>query len=92
MHLRQNSILFSSSPSPPSPPISPNPVLHGSVTARAAAIATAASAALPPCRRMRNPASLANGCDDATIPLVAINGERRDGGKNGSSGEWGVYD
>jgi hypothetical protein len=28
----------------------------------------AASAALPPLRNMRSPASLASGCDDATIP------------------------
>jgi hypothetical protein len=51
-------------------------VQQGSVTLRAAATATAASAALPPACRIRRPAWVASGCEQATMPLVEYTGER----------------
>ena len=42
-----------------------------------AAIATAASPAVPPFRKIAIPISEASGCDVATIPRVATTGERR---------------
>ena len=56
----------------------PRPVEQGSVTARAAATATAASAALPPFFRMSRPIWEASGWELATAPLVQIKGERRE--------------
>ena len=47
------------------------PVEHGSVTLRAAAVATAASAAFPPDWRIRRPAMEARGWLEATMPWVA---------------------
>lgn len=41
-----------------------------STTLRAAAMATAASAALPPARRIDRPASAARGCEQHTTPLA----------------------
>lgn len=38
-----------------------SPVLHGSVTARVAAVVNAASAAFPPFMRMDNPRDVASG-------------------------------
>jgi len=52
------------------------PVEPGSVTPSAAAIATAASAALPPACRMRKPASAASCWLQATMPRVPYTGER----------------
>ena len=49
----------------PPPPI---PALYGSVTPSAAAVATAASAALPPLRRTSSPAALASASTEATAP------------------------
>ncbi len=46
------------------------PVEHGSVTFNAAAIATAASAALPPRRRTSAPTRDAATCELVTIPLI----------------------
>src|SRR5512142_1235350 len=66
-----------------SPPI---PVEVGSVTLRAAATATAASAALPPRDRISTPAAAASGCDAATMPPRQETGERRDA-KAGSGTE-----
>lgn len=48
----------------------PMPVHDGSVTLRAAAVATAASAALPPSARISSPAWVASGWLEATMPLV----------------------
>ncbi|CFN71510.1 Uncharacterised protein [Bordetella pertussis] len=44
----------------------PRPLLAGSTSASVAALATAASAALPPSARMRSPACAASGWDVAT--------------------------
>src|SRR5512134_4021775 len=52
------------------------PVEVGSVTLRAAAAATAASAALPPSIRIERPAWVASGWLVATMPCVARTGER----------------
>ena len=46
--------------------------LCGSITASAAPIATAASAALPPARRISTPISEASGFADATMPVRAV--------------------
>jgi hypothetical protein len=54
----------------------PRPVDAGSVTLRAAAVAMAASAALPPFIRMERPAWLANGWLEATMPRRAKMGDR----------------
>src|SRR5699024_10062710 len=51
-----------------SPPI---PFEVGSTTVRQAAVATAASMAFPPFRRISRPACDASGCDVATIPFFA---------------------
>ncbi len=56
----------------------PMPVLVGSVTLRAAAVATAASAALPPSWRTPTPAMEARGWLLATMPWVPYTGERRE--------------
>jgi hypothetical protein len=56
-----------------SPPI---PLDVGSTTVNAAAAATAASMALPPCCRVDNPACAAYGCDVATMPRCAYTGVR----------------
>ena len=48
----------------------PGPVIIGESTAIAAAIATHASAAVPPASSMRIPASAARGCSQATAPAV----------------------
>ena len=53
-------------------------MLHGSVTLRAAATATAASAAFPPAFRTRTPISVARGWLEATAPLSETTGERRE--------------
>src|SRR5919205_1194479 len=52
------------------------PVCIGERTAIAAAIATQASAAVPPASRMRMPASAALGCSQATAPFVPKTVER----------------
>ncbi len=44
----------------------PSPLLHGSVSVSTAAVAIAASTALPPRCRMCSPACEASGCDVAT--------------------------
>lgn len=51
---------------------------YGSVTFNAAAMATAASAALPPAFKMERPISVANGCDDAATPCVEYTALRRE--------------
>src|SRR3954464_12450609 len=56
-----------------SPPI---PVMCGSITPRTAAAVTAASAALPPPRRVSIAASVASGCEVAAMPSQAMTGER----------------
>src|SRR5207244_3322281 len=58
-----------------SPPI---PVEAGSVTFRTAAVATAASAAFPPSRKIASPACAAGGLLVATIPRRARTIERRE--------------
>jgi len=60
------------------------PVEHGSVTLSAAAIATAASAALPPLRSILSPISDARGCDEAATPCVHTTFDRRDTNGNAS--------
>src|SRR5437588_3330955 len=52
----------------------PGPVAIGSVTHSTAAAAMAASAALPPARKMRSPAAVAVGWLVATIALAATDG------------------
>src|SRR5579885_2413651 len=52
------------------------PVLSGSITHSAAQAATAASAAVPPSRSASIAASVASGCEGATIPSQAMTGER----------------
>jgi hypothetical protein len=54
----------------------PSAVLIGSVTVRTAAVATAASMALPPFLRMSRPALAANGWLVATTPRWPITGDR----------------
>ena len=49
----------------------PMPFEVGSTTVNAAAVAIAASIALPPERKICNPACAASGCDVATIPCCA---------------------
>src|SRR5262245_61303296 len=53
----------------PPPPI---PQLNGSVTPSVAAVATAASTALPPVFRTRIPAAVASALIDATAPPVPV--------------------
>src|SRR3954454_19622234 len=48
------------------------PDMYGSTTFSAAAVATAASMALPPCWRIRSPAPDASGCAEETIPRRPI--------------------
>ena len=48
----------------------PGPVIIGDTTAITAAIATQASAAVPPASSIRTPASAASGCSQATVPAV----------------------
>src|SRR6056297_1920817 len=62
----------------------PRPVLVGSTTLSAAAVATAASKALPPSRNNWTPASAASGWLVATRPLGAWTVERRDEKRSGS--------
>src|SRR4051812_5784065 len=52
------------------------PVIAGSITDNVATAATAASAALPPARRMSTAARLAKGCAVAAMPPPAITVER----------------
>ena len=56
----------------------PRPVEQGSVTARVAATAMAASAALAPFLNKSKPMDVASGCDDATHPLRHNMGDRRE--------------
>ena len=60
----------------------PMPVDIGSTTLSMAAVATAASAALPPAIRMRRPAMAARGWLLATMPCRARTVERREGNWN----------
>ena len=53
-------------------------MLQGSVTFRAAATATAASAAFPPNLKIRVPISVARGWLDETAPCSEITGDRRE--------------
>ena len=46
----------------------PTPLLAGSTTVSAAAVASAASTALPPSCRIFSPACVASGWDEATMP------------------------
>ena len=48
------------------------------MTARTAAVASAASAAFPPFIKMDIPVDDASGCEEATHPLVHKMGERRE--------------
>ncbi len=52
------------------------PVICGSTTPSTASAVTAASAALPPARKVSMAASDASGCDVAAMPSQAITGER----------------
>src|SRR4051812_35108971 len=52
------------------------PVMAGSITLRIATAVTAASAAFPPWRNTSTAAALASGCEVATMPSVAMVGER----------------
>src|SRR5664279_3536091 len=54
----------------------PMPVLCGSITPSTAVAATAASTALPPARSTSMAVSVANGCEVAAMPSLAITGER----------------
>src|SRR5215831_1510898 len=54
----------------------PTPTIIGSTTFRTAAVATAASIALPPCMRTRSPACAASGWLATTIPWGAITSDR----------------
>ena len=56
----------------------PTPVDIGSTTFKVAAVATAASTALPPAMRIRRPAMAANGWLVATMPCVACTVDRRE--------------
>ncbi len=56
----------------------PRPFETGSTIAIAAAVATAASTALPPCASIERPAWAASGCDVATT-FRANSGERKVG-------------
>src|SRR5690606_12004844 len=49
-------------------PSPPRPEALGSTTPMASAVATAASTALPPCKRISTPAKDASGSADATMP------------------------
>ena len=51
-------------------------MLSGSISASSAAVATAASTALPPCLRMSSPACAASGWLVATIPWRASTSDR----------------
>src|SRR5688500_262144 len=53
-------------------PLPPIPDMYGSTTLSAAAVAKAASTALPPDLRISIPASDARGCAEATAPRVPI--------------------
>jgi len=55
----------------------PSPFIIGSTTPRTAAVASAASTALPPSARILNPACVASGELVATIPPEAKTDERR---------------
>ena len=52
------------------------PVMCGSTTHSVATAATAASAAVPPARKVSIAASVASGCEVAAMPSPAITGER----------------
>ena len=67
------------------------PVEPGSTTASAAAVATAASAALPPDCSTAIPAIVASGWLEATTPLVDRIGERRDSHRIGCSYTLPIY-
>lgn len=54
-------------------------MLPGSVMFSPAAMATAASAQLPPLRRISRPQALAKGCVEETMPLAEWTVERREG-------------
>jgi len=56
----------------------PMPLLHGSTTVSAIAVASAASTAFPPRASIAMPACVASGCDVATT-LSARTGWRREG-------------
>src|SRR5947209_15936179 len=56
-----------------SPPI---PVMCGSTTQRTATAATAASAAVPPARKVSIATRVASGCEVAAMPSQAMTGER----------------
>ena len=55
----------------------PGPTIIGSTSVSMAAVATAASMALPPFLRMSSPACAASGWLVATTPLRAITSDRR---------------
>src|SRR5215475_6372527 len=52
------------------------PVIAGSMTQSIATAVTAASAAVPPARRVSTAASVASGCEVAAMPLWAMTAER----------------
>ncbi len=64
------------------------PVMCGSSTPSAATAVTAASAALPPARSVSSAATLASGCEVATIPSSANTGERPGRWKSRIIGSW----
>ena len=55
----------------------PSPLLQGSVMVLAAAVAMAASTALPPCHIIRSPACAASACEVATTlrPKIGMRSE-----------------
>src|SRR5258707_9321598 len=64
------------------------PVMCGSSTPSAATAVTAASAAVPPARSVSSAATLASGCEVATIPSAANTGERPGRWKSRVIGSW----
>src|SRR3977135_3782564 len=64
------------------------PVMCGSSTPSAATAVTAASAAVPPARSVSSAATLASGCEVATIPSSANTGERPGRWKSRVMGSW----
>ena len=76
LELRPYNFSFSQTNANASPPI---PLEVGSTTVRHAAVATAASTALPPWRKICSPAWAAKFCEVATMPFFAKTTLRREG-------------
>src|SRR6266446_2667275 len=63
----------------------PSPEFSVSTTPSVSATATAASTALPPCLRTFNPAWVASGCTEATMPRVAVGAATETGPREAAS-------